>query len=115
MFRHKDSLSAAAVLYVRCIRGDNESEMVTFGFNTMLTDNTYVMTSGNKRLLNKPSTFRCEFLPGRAPKDVFERHRERSIISRRIPARSSPTTTWLASYSTAKMRRRNSIWSAASS
>ncbi len=77
VFRHKDSLSAAAVLYVRCIRGDNESEMVTFGFNTMLTDNTYVMTSGNKRLLNKPSTFRCEFLPGRAPKDVFERHRER--------------------------------------
>jgi hypothetical protein len=43
----------------------------------MLTDDTYVMTSGNKRLMNKPKNFRCEFLPGRSPGEVYERHLER--------------------------------------
>lgn len=77
VFRHRDALSAVAVLYVRCVRGDNESETTTFGFNTMLMDDTYVMTSGNKRLLNKPMAFRCENLPGHSPKEVYERHLER--------------------------------------
>jgi hypothetical protein len=77
VFRHKDMLSAAAVLFVRCVRGDNSTETTTFGFNTMLTDDTYVMTSGNKRMLNKPSFFRLQYLPGSSPKEVYERHLER--------------------------------------
>ena len=77
VFRHRDMLSAVSVVYARCVRAANETETTTFGFNTMLVDDTYVMTSGNKRLLNKPSTFRCEFMPGRSPKEVYERHLER--------------------------------------
>lgn len=77
VFRHKNMLSAAAVLFVRCVRADNATETTTFGFNTMLMDDTYVMTSGNKRMLNKPSTFRIEHMPGHSPKEVYERHLER--------------------------------------
>src|SRR4029078_115410 len=35
------------------------------------------MTSGNKRLMSKPATFLMEFLPGKSPKEVYERHLER--------------------------------------
>lgn len=77
VFRHKDMLTAAAVLFVRCVRGDNATETTTFGFNTMLVDDTYVMTSGSKRMLNKPPSFRTEYMFGRSPKEVYERHLER--------------------------------------
>jgi hypothetical protein len=77
VFRSKDMLSAAAIVYARCVRGENETETATFGFNTMLMDDTYVMTSGNKRLMNKPPSFRMEYLPGRPIKEVFERHMQR--------------------------------------
>lgn len=77
VFRHRDLLTAVSIAYARCVRGTTETETTVFGFNTMLRDDSYVMTSGNKRMLNKPSTFLCEYMPGASPKDVYERHRER--------------------------------------
>jgi hypothetical protein len=77
VFRHRDMLTAVSIAYARCVRGENETETVVFGFNSMLMDNSYIMTSGNKRMLNKPPTFLCEFLPGQPPKAVFDRHLER--------------------------------------
>jgi hypothetical protein len=77
VFRHKDATAAAAVVYARCVRGDLETETTVFGFNTPLDDDTYLMTSGNKRLLCKPEHFRIEFHPGQSPRDVFDRHLDR--------------------------------------
>lgn len=77
VFRHKDALIAASISYARCVRGEAETATTVFGFNTMLMDDTYLMTSGNKRLMEKPAVFLVEFMPGAAPKDVYERHRER--------------------------------------
>jgi hypothetical protein len=77
VFRHKDMLSAVSIAYARCVRGEIETETTVFGFNTMLMDNTYIMTSGNKRMINKPPTFLCEYMPGESPKAVYERHMER--------------------------------------
>lgn len=85
VFRHKDALTAVSVVYARCVRGETETEMTVFGFNTMLMDDTYVMTSGNKRLMNKPASFLVEFMQGAPPKDVYERHRERVEQSREGP------------------------------
>jgi hypothetical protein len=73
-FRHKDGSVAAAVVYCRCVRNDTETKTTVFGFNTPLSDDTYLMTSGNKRLMNKPEHFRCEYHPGKSPADVFDRH-----------------------------------------
>ena len=77
VFTHKNQLSAVSIAYARCVRGETETETTVFGFNTMLKDDTYVMTSGNKRMLNKPPTFLCEYMPNASPKDVYERHVER--------------------------------------
>jgi hypothetical protein len=78
VFRHKDGSCAAAISYARCVRGETETETTVFGFNTPLADDTYLMTSGNKRLLNKPKHFLMEYLPDESPKAVFERHLERA-------------------------------------
>jgi hypothetical protein len=77
VFRHKDATAAAAVVFARCVRNDTETQTTVFGFNTPLADRTYLMTSGNKRLMNKPDHFRVEYHPGRPPADVFDRHLER--------------------------------------
>jgi hypothetical protein len=77
VFRHKDMLSAVSIAYARCVRGEIETETTVFGFNTMLMDNSYIMTSGNKRMINKPRTFLCEYMPGEPPKAVYERHMDR--------------------------------------
>jgi hypothetical protein len=76
-FRHKDGTAAAAVVYCRCVRNDTETETTVFGFNTPLGDDTFLMTSGNKRLMNKPAHFRIENHPGQSPQAVFDRHLER--------------------------------------
>lgn len=76
-FRHKDSTAAAAVVYARCVRNDAETETTVFGFNTPLADDTFIMTSGSKRLMTKPDHFLCENHPGKSPRDVWERHLER--------------------------------------
>jgi hypothetical protein len=70
-------LTAVSIAYARCVRGEIETETTVFAFNTMLKDDSYIMTSGNKRMLVKPETFLCEYMPGSTPKEVFERHRER--------------------------------------
>jgi hypothetical protein len=77
VFRSKDGITAVSIAYARCVKGPTETETTVFGFNTMLTDDTYIMTSGNKRLMNKPATFSCEFMPGASPQAVLERHLER--------------------------------------
>lgn len=77
VFRHKDGTAAAAVVYARCSRNDTETETTVFGFNTPLADDTYLMTSGNKRLMTKPEHFCVEYHPGRSPTDVFDRHLDR--------------------------------------
>jgi hypothetical protein len=77
VLRHKDATAAAAIVYARCVRNDTETQTTMFGFNTPLADDTYLMTSGNKRLMNKPDHFRVEYLPGRLPAEVFDRHLER--------------------------------------
>jgi len=77
VYRHKDATAAGAVVYARCVRGDAETETTVFGFNTPLADDTYLMTSGNKRLMDKPPHFRVEYHPGMSPADVFDRHLER--------------------------------------
>ena len=77
VFRHKDLITAVSIAYARCVRGEIETETTVFCFNTMLKDDSYIMTSGNKRMLNKPATFLCEYMPGASPKDVYDRHRER--------------------------------------
>jgi len=76
-FRHKDATAAAAVVYCRCVRNDAETVTTVFGFNTPLDDDTFLMTSGNKRLMTKPKHFRVEYHPGKSPADVFDRHLER--------------------------------------
>ncbi len=76
-FRHKDATAAAAIVFCRCVRNDMETETTVFGFNTPLDDHTYLMTSGNKRLMSKPDHFRIEFHPGQSPNDVFDRHLDR--------------------------------------
>ena len=73
-FRHKDGSAAAAVVYARCVRNDTETQTTVFGFNTPLSDHTYLMTSGNKRLMNKPEHFLCEYYPGKPPVDVWDKH-----------------------------------------
>ena len=85
VFRHKDGTGAAAVIYARHVRNDTETETTVFGFNTPLRDDTYVMTSGNRRLMNKPAHFRTEFMPGQSPKAVWERHLERVEESGETP------------------------------
>ena len=77
VFRHKDGTAAAAVVYARCVRNDTETETTVFGFNTPLADDTFLMTSGNKRLMTKPDHFRIEYHPGQSPRDVFDRHLDR--------------------------------------
>ena len=42
-----------------------------------MKDDTYIMTSGSKRLMDKPATFLVEHHPGLSPKEVYERHLER--------------------------------------
>jgi len=77
VFRHKDGLTAASIAYARSVGGTIESETSVFSFNTMLMDDTYVITSGSKRLMNKPGTFLTENLPGQSPKAIYERHLQR--------------------------------------
>jgi len=77
VFRHEDGLTAVSIAYARCVRGATETETTVFGFNTMLMDDSYLMTSGSKRLMDKPATFLVEHLPGKSPKEVYERHLER--------------------------------------
>ncbi|MBO0698705.1 MAG: hypothetical protein J2P46_09945 [Zavarzinella sp.] len=77
VFRHKDGTGGASIAYARHVRNDTETETTVFGFNTPLKDDTYLMTSGNKRLMNKPAHFRVEFMPGHSPKEVWERHLDR--------------------------------------
>ena len=45
-----------------------------FGFSTPLSDDTFLMTSGNKRLMSKPEHFLCEYHPGKPPVDVWDKH-----------------------------------------
>jgi hypothetical protein len=59
------------------VRNNTETETTIFSFCTPCRDDTYIMTSGNKRLMNKPENFLCEYLPNRSPKDVWDRHLER--------------------------------------
>jgi hypothetical protein len=77
VFRHRDGSAAVAIIYCRQVRNDAETESTVFGYNTPLSDDTFVMTSGNKRLMKKPSHFRVEYHPGKSPQEVFERHLER--------------------------------------
>jgi len=77
VFRHKDGSCAVSIAFARCVRGETETETTVFGFNTPLADDSYVMTSGNKRLLNKPDHWLVEYLPGESPKAVYERHMDR--------------------------------------
>ena len=76
-FRHKDGSAAAAVVFARCVRNGTETQTTVFGFNTPLSDGTYLMTSGNKRLMDKPPHFLCEYHPNWSPADVWERHLDR--------------------------------------
>jgi hypothetical protein len=73
-FRHKDGSAAAVIVYARCVRNDTETQTTVFGFSTPLSDHTYLMTSGNKRLMNKPEHFLCEYYPGKPPVDVWDKH-----------------------------------------
>jgi hypothetical protein len=77
VLRHKSGKGGASVVYARCVRNGTETETAIFSFCTPLRDDTYVMTSGNKRLMNKPDNFLCEYMPGKSPKDVWERHLDR--------------------------------------
>ena len=77
VFRHKDGTGGAAVIYARCVRNDTETETTVFSYNTPLKNDTYVVTSGNKRLMNKPGHFLYEYMPGASPKEVWERHLDR--------------------------------------
>jgi hypothetical protein len=87
VFRHKDGTGGVAILYARCVRNDTETETTIFSYNTPLKDDTYVITTGNKRLMNKPSHFRSEYMPGASPKDVWERHLDRVESSGETPRR----------------------------
>ena len=83
--RHKSGVAAANVLYTRCVRNDNETLATTFAFNTPLSDGTYIVTSGLKRMMCKPSHFLVKNMPGRSPNDVFERHIERLEKANALP------------------------------
>jgi hypothetical protein len=75
--RHKTGVAAANVLYTRCVRGDNETMATTFAFNTPLADDTYIVTSGLKKQMSKPPHVLMKNMPGKSPKEVFERHIDR--------------------------------------
>lgn len=77
LFVHEDRRTAASIAYARCVRDANETLTVIYSFNTMLRDDTYVITSGGKRLISKPAAFRMEYVPGGEPKQVFARHEQR--------------------------------------
>ncbi len=77
VYRHKSGSAAVSVAFARCVRGPVETVTTVVGFNTPLDDDTYVMTSNNKRMLKKPPAWDCAYIPGAPPKDVFERHQER--------------------------------------
>ncbi|HVK13515.1 MAG TPA: hypothetical protein VM597_32510 [Gemmataceae bacterium] len=77
VYRHKSGTAAVSIAFARNIHGPVETVTTVVGFNTPLDDDTYVMTSNNKRMLKKPPGWDCEYMPGAAPKDVFERHQER--------------------------------------
>ena len=78
-------MAAASIAYARVVRGEEETLTTVFGFNTPLADGTYIMTSGYKRLLNKPDHFLTEYMPGSSPKEVFERHIERLETADALP------------------------------
>jgi hypothetical protein len=75
--RHNTGVAAANVLYTRCVRGDNETMATTFAFNTPLADDTYIVTSGLKKQMSKPPHVLMKNMPGKSPKEVFERHIDR--------------------------------------
>jgi hypothetical protein len=85
VYRHRDGTGGASVLYARCVRNDTETETTLFSYNTPLKDDTYLVTSGNKRLMTKPDHFRMEYMPGASPKDVWERHLDRVEASGETP------------------------------
>ncbi|HKA08161.1 MAG TPA: hypothetical protein VKD71_12960 [Gemmataceae bacterium] len=83
--RHKSGVAAANVLYTRCVRDDNETMATTFAFNTPLADDTYIVTSGLKKQMRKPPHFLIKNMPGKSPKEVFERHIERLEQANALP------------------------------
>jgi hypothetical protein len=83
--RHKTGVAAANVLYTRCVRDDNETMATTFAFNTPLADDTYIVTSGLKKQMRKPPHVLMKNMPGKSPKEVFERHIERLEKARALP------------------------------
>jgi hypothetical protein len=83
--RHKSGVAGASVLYSRSVRGDIESETTLFAYCTALADDTYIMTSGAKKMMDKPSHVLGENMPGRSPKEVFERHIERLESAGALP------------------------------
>src|SRR5262249_12002248 len=83
--RHKSGVAAANVLYTRCVRDDNETMATTFAFNTPLADDTYIVTSGLKKQMRKPPHFLIKNMPGKSPKEVFERPIERLEQANALP------------------------------
>jgi len=83
--RHKSGVAGGSVLYSRCVRGDQETEATIFAYCTALADDTYIMTSGTKKMMDKPDHVLGENMPGRSPKDVFERHIERLETAAALP------------------------------
>src|SRR5262245_18157213 len=108
VFRHKDGSCAVSIAFARCVRGETETETTVFGFNTPLADDSYVMTSGNKRLLNKRTTGWSSTCPGsrrrRSTSGTWTAWRTRS----RGRGRSSRTTNWNGSCWSARPRKRSS-------
>jgi len=83
--RHKSGVAGANVLYSRCVRGDQETEATIFAYCTPLADDSFMVTSGCKKMMDKPSHFLGESMPGCSPKEVFERHIERLESAAALP------------------------------
>jgi hypothetical protein len=87
VLRHKNGTGGVNIIYMRQVRDGNETEATICSFCTPLKDDTYVITTGHKRQTDKPSTFLSEYLPGKSPADVWERHLERVEQSGVTPRR----------------------------
>jgi hypothetical protein len=83
--RHKSGVAGANVLFSRCVRGDQETEATIFAYCTPLADDTFIVTSVAKKMMDKPSHFLGESMPGRSPKEVFERHIDRLETAAALP------------------------------
>jgi hypothetical protein len=77
VLRHRDGTGGGSIVYARQVQNGKETETAVFSYCTPLKDDTYLITSGNKQLINKPDSFLCEYMPGRQPKEVWERHLDR--------------------------------------